>query len=149
DDPVRALVAVRPGAAGQSRLNAFEHDGRLVRLEVGPLSVASLHRILSTQLGRAFPRPTLVRIGQACGGNPLYALEIARLLEQDGGAARIPVPESLQALVASRVRSLPRRTRDALLRAAVLAQPDLRLIDARALDAAEEAGLVRVRADER
>jgi DNA-binding CsgD family transcriptional regulator len=150
DEPVRALVAVRAGDAGQSPLSGIEHDGRLARVELGPLSVASLHRIVSTQLGRAFPRPTLVRIGQACGGNPLHALEIARLIEQDGGdASGIPVPESLQALVTSRVRSLPRRTQDALLRAAVLARPDLRLVDARALAPAEEAGLVRVRADER
>jgi DNA-binding CsgD family transcriptional regulator len=148
-EPVRALVTVRAGDAGQSRLSGIEHDGRLGRLELGPLSVASLHRIVSTQLGRAFPRPTLVRIGQACGGNPLYALEIARLLEDHGGAARIPVPKSLQGLVTSRVRSLPRRTQDALLRVATLAQPDLRLVDAGALVPAEEAGLVRVRADER
>ena len=149
EEPVRALVAVRAGDAAQFGLSGVEHDGRLVRLELGPLSIASLHRIVSTQLGRAFPRPTLVRIGQACGGNPLYALEIARLIEQDGDAREIPVPESLQALVTSRVRSLPRRTQDALLRAATLARPDLCLVDARALVPAEEAGLVRVRADER
>jgi DNA-binding CsgD family transcriptional regulator len=91
----------------------------------------------------------LVRIGQASGGNPLYALEIGRLLERDENAARIPVPESLQSLVTSRARSLPRRTQDALLRTAALAHPDLGLVEARALVPAEEAGLVRVRADER
>ena len=149
EEPVRALVAVRAGVAGQSGLSGVEHGGRLARLELASLSVASLHRILSSQLGRAFPRPTLVRIGQACCGNPLYALEIARLIERNGGAAGIPVPESLQALVTSRVRSLPRRAQDALVRAAALARPDLRLVDARTLVPAEEAGLVRVRADER
>ncbi len=148
-EPVRAFVAVRAGETGQARLSGLEHDGRLIRLELGPLSVASLHRILSRQLGHAFPRPTLVRIGQASGGNPLYALEIGRLLGRDENAARIPVPESLQSLVTSRARLLPRRTQDALLRAAALAHPDLGLVDARALVPAEEARLVRVRADER
>ena len=148
-EPVRAFVAVRAGEAGRARLNGLEHDGRLIRLELGPLSVASLHRILSTHLGHAFPRPTLVRIGQASGGNPLYALEIGRLLGRDENAARIPVPESLQSLVTSRAQALPRRTQDVLLRIAALARPDLSLVDARALAPAEEAGLVRVRADER
>jgi DNA-binding CsgD family transcriptional regulator len=148
-EPVRTFVAVRAGEAGQARLSGLEHDGALIRLELGPLSVASLHRILSMQLGHAFPRPTLVRIGQASGGNPLYALEIGRLLGRDVNAARIPVPESLQSLVTSRARSLPRRTQEALLRSAALAHPDLSLVDARALAPAEEAGLVRVRADER
>ena len=146
---VRAILSVRSGETGS--LVRLEHDGPLVRLELGPLSVASLHRVVSTQLGRTFPRPMLVRIAQASGGNPLYALEIARLLERDGERipARLPVPESLQALVASRIRSLPAATRDALLRAAALAQPDLHLVDGGALAAAEEAGLVRISADER
>ena len=58
-------------------------------------------------------------------------------------------PESLQALVAARVRTLPAETRAALLRAAALARPDLRLVEAAALAPAEEAGLVRVAADDR
>ncbi len=146
---VRAILSVRTGEAGP--LVRLERDGPLARVELGPLSVASLHRVVSTQLGRSFPRPMLVRIAQASGGNPLYALEIARLLERDGERipARLPVPESLQALVASRIRSLPAGTRDALLRAAALAQPDLRLVNGGALVAAEDAGLVRISADER
>jgi hypothetical protein len=146
---VRAILSVRSGEAGP--LARLERDGPVARIELGPLSVASLHRVVSTQLGRTFPRPTLVRITQASGGNPLYALEIARLLERqrDRDPARLPVPESLQTLVASRVRSLPPETRDALLRAAALAQPDLRLVSEEALAPAEDAGLVRVGIGER
>ncbi len=149
DERVRAILSVRSGEAGP--LARLERDGPVARIELGPLSVASLHRVVSTQLGRTFPRPTLVRITQASGGNPLYALEIARLLERQGDRdpARLPVPESLQTLVASRVRSLPPETRDALLRAAALAQPDLRLVSEEALAPAEDAGLVRVGIGER
>ena len=46
-------------------------DGTLELLELGPLSVAALHRIVTDSLGRSFPRPTLVRIAQTSGGNPL------------------------------------------------------------------------------
>jgi DNA-binding NarL/FixJ family response regulator len=150
DEPVRTLLSLR--SAHADVLDRIAHAGRLERLELGPLSVAALHRIVAGSLGRAFPRPTLVRIAQASAGNPLYALEIARLLDQGGGARDrrgLPVPESLQALAAERVRSLPARTRAALLRAAALARPDLRLVDARALAPAEEAGLVRITADGR
>jgi DNA-binding CsgD family transcriptional regulator len=150
-EPVWALLAVRSDDAGRSLVAELGHDDRLVRLELGPLTVAALHRILSNELGRTFPRPTLVRIGQLSGGNPLYALEIARLLEHDTGGdiARLPVPESLTTLVAARVGSLPAETRQALLRAAALARPVLRLVDAAALAPAEEAGLVRIAGGER
>ncbi len=145
-EPVRALLAVRSESAGRSLVAELQHDERLVRLELGPLSVAALHRILSHELGRTFPRPTLVRIEQLSDGNALYALEIARRLEREDGhdPAQLPVPESLQALVAARVRALPAETRAALLRAAALARPDLCLVEAASLAPAEEAGLVRI-----
>ena len=140
-----------PGRPNARSSRSFEHDERLVRVELGPLSVAALHRILSQELGRTFPRPTLVRIGQLSDGNALYALEIARRLEQEDGhdLAELPVPESLQTLVAARVHALPAETRAALLRAAALARPDLRLVEAAALAPAEEAGLVRIAAGDR
>ncbi|PWU22626.1 MAG: hypothetical protein C5B48_09855, partial [Candidatus Rokuibacteriota bacterium] len=152
DEPVRAILSLRRGEPTRTLLAEVARDGRMETLELGPLSLASLHRIVSNALGRAFPRPTLVRIARASGGNPLYALEIARLL--DGEKARLdpgglPVPDSLHALVAGRVRALPERTRDALLRAAALARPDVRLVDEAALGPAEEAGLVRLGADGR
>jgi DNA-binding CsgD family transcriptional regulator len=150
-EPVRALLAVRSGEAERSLVAELQHDERLVRVELGPLSVAALHRILSRELGRTFPRPTLVRIGQLSDGNALYALEIARRLQRADGhdLAELPVPESLQTLVAARVRALPAGTRAALLRAAALARPDLRLVDAAALAPAEEAGLVRIATGDR
>ena len=119
---------------------------RLRRLDLGPLSVAALHRVIAQNLGRTFPRPTLVRVTQTSGGNPLYALEIARLLdrERDLAPSALPVPESLQTLVVDRVRSLPDETRAALLTVAAAARPELRLVDADALVAAEESGLIRV-----
>jgi DNA-binding NarL/FixJ family response regulator/RecA/RadA recombinase len=150
NEPVRAILATRSHEA-EPVLESIARERHLERLELGPLSTAALHRIIAEALGRTFPRPTLVRIAQVSDGNPLYALEIARLLDrsEERDPANLPVPESLNSLVAQRVRSLPTRTRDALLRAASLARPDLRLIDARALAAAEDAMLVRVDADGR
>jgi DNA-binding NarL/FixJ family response regulator len=141
---VRAIVSVRSEQA--ELLERIAPKERLRRLDLGPLSVAALHRVIAQNLGRTFPRPTLVRVTQTSGGNPLYALEIARLLDRDRdrAASSLPVPESLQALVVDRVRSLPEGTRAALLTVAAAARPELGLVDADALVPAEESGLIRV-----
>lgn len=144
DEPVRLIASVRVGADALTSLR-----DRVERIELGPVSVASLHRILADRLGRSFPRPTLVRIADASGGNPLYALEIARLVDSGEGGASLPVPDDVRALVARRVAALPDETRSALLRTASLARPDLSLVDERALAPAEEADLVRIGAQGR
>ncbi len=149
---VRCLVSVRATELARAPIAALERDLEVEHLELGPLSVAALHRVLTQELGRTFPRPTLVRIAQAAGGNPLYAVEIARELDRRGErdiSGRVPVPQSLDALVRARVQALPAEARDALLRAAVLARPDTEAIDPVELAPAEEAGLVRVEVDGR
>ena len=120
-------------------------------LELGALSVGALHRVLVETLGKAFSRPALVRIAEVSGGNPLYAIEIARLLDRGDktDVLRMPVPSSLDALVRRRVRALPPATRTALLRASALARPDARAVSLRDLAPAEEANLVNAGADGR
>ena len=152
EEPVRALVSVRATELARAPIPALERDLEVEHVELGPLSVAALHRVLTQELGRTFPRPTLVRIAQAAGGNPLYAIEIARELDRRGEhdiSGRIPVPQGLDALVRARVQALPAEARDALLRASVLARPDTETIDPIELAPAEEAGLVRVEVDGR
>jgi DNA-binding CsgD family transcriptional regulator len=152
EEPVRGIFSVRATELSRALIPALERDRRVEHLELGPLSVAALHRVLRQELGSTFPRPTLVRIAQAAGGNPLYAIEIARELNRRGErdtSGRVPVPQDLDALVRARVRALPAEARDALLRAATLARPDTETIDPVELAPAEEAGLVRVDADGR
>ena len=87
----------------------------LERVQVGPLSVGAVHRLLSDRLGRAFPRQTLLRIHERSAGNPFFALEIARALERDVDPLEpLPVPQTLDGLVRVRLRGLPPATRDAL-----------------------------------
>jgi DNA-binding CsgD family transcriptional regulator len=140
DDRVRVIYSMRPDTTGLAGLETQQ-------IEIGPLSVASLHRILGEAIGRAFARPILIRITEASGGNPFHAIEIARELERRGvqdSVAPLPVPDSLGALVRGRVRALPAPTRDALLRVAALARPTASLVDQTALAAAEESGLVSI-----
>ena len=136
----------------QSLIASAARDGTLELLELGPLSVAALHRIVTDSLGRSFPRPTLVRIAQTSGGNPLLrprdraSSRPGRGEPRRGRSSSAGQPASL---MAGRIGVLPSKTREALLRTSALARPDLRLVDAQALAAAEEAALVRIRDDDR
>ena len=84
DEPVRAIFSLRSDEAEPAVLAALEHGGTPRAPRAGPMSVAALHRVLARSSAALFSRPTLVRIATVSQGNPLFALEIARLL--DGGA---------------------------------------------------------------
>lgn len=147
---ISVLVSMRTQPVGFTFASALDNR-QLRRLELGPLSVAALQRIVADGLGVTFPRPTLIKLAAASKGNAFYALEIARLLaERDPGtwtAAPLPVPDDLRTLVRRRIARLPRRTRDELLRAAVLARATTGLVDGAVLAPAEAAGLVAIAAD--
>ena len=71
------------------------------RARLGPLGLTAVRRLIEGQLGYAFPRPALLKIAEASGGNPLFALEIARALGPAPAleaGARLPVPDSLREL---------------------------------------------------
>jgi len=152
DLPLGVLVTARSDERlRQTFVDSLPPESR-TDLELGPLSVASVHAILERELGYTLPRPTLVKVVAACGGNPFYALEIARELERLGDRApleELPVPADLRALVRSRLGRLPAETREALLTASCLGLPRTALVEERALGAAEEAGIVHLAADGR
>ncbi len=151
--PVGVLATVRaplrsPDVLGLERALGSE---RFARVRLGPLSLGALGVVLERRLGRRYRRPVLVRIERVTGGNPLFALEIARALGpapvlEPGGA--LPVPDTLREVVADRIAALPPRGRQALLIAAALSHPTVELVErassATGLAAAEEAGLLRV-----
>jgi DNA-binding CsgD family transcriptional regulator len=91
------------------------------RITVGPLSVGAIHRVLRDRLGRPFPRQTLLRIHDRSGGNPFFALELARALDGDPDPLEpLPLPETLEHLLRARLAGLPSATREALVLAAAL-----------------------------
>jgi DNA-binding CsgD family transcriptional regulator len=100
------------------------------RLPVGPLSVGALHRFLRDRLDRSFARQTLLRIHERSGGNPFFALELARVLDEDVDPLQpLPVPETLEELVRARINALPASTRHALALAAALGTPSESLLE--------------------
>jgi DNA-binding CsgD family transcriptional regulator len=100
---------------------------RLKRVPLGPLAAGALTRILRSRIAADISWPAAWRLHQAAGGNPLYALELARSLPAGQHSLDEPlrVPLSLAQIVRRRLAALPRLTGDALLLAA--AAPGLQL----------------------
>jgi DNA-binding CsgD family transcriptional regulator len=120
----------------------------IIRVEVGPLSVAAIHQMFARTLGSSFARPVLVRIHRAAGGNPFYALEMGREVQRLGvppPSQPLPIPGDHRELVLLRLRRLPRATRDVLAAVAAMARPSTADLDLDALAPAEVAGIARVR----
>ena len=71
--------ATRLGSGGEDRLAAAGTlpPGRCEALDLGPLGIGALRRVLRASV-ETISRPTLQRIHEVSGGNPLYALELAR-----------------------------------------------------------------------
>jgi len=129
--PVLVLLARRLVAGAEpSVLEQALDVERVERLPVGPLSVGALHRLLQDRCGRSFARQTLLRIHELSGGNPFFALELARVLDVDVDPLEpLPVPERLDELVRARLAGLPAVTRDALALVAALGTPSESLLE--------------------
>ena len=117
-----ARSPARSDGAQPSELERALGAERVERLPVGPLSVGALHRLLRDRLGRPFARQTLLRIHEQSGGNPFFALELARALD-DGRRPARAAPGSARRSRSSCARGspgCPAATRDALALAAAL-----------------------------
>jgi DNA-binding CsgD family transcriptional regulator len=127
DENLKLLVAARVDE--ETRPVQLERDlgERLLRIEVGPLSLGAIHRLVLSRLGKPLSRPTLRKVDAASGGNPFYALEIARfLLEHEptlGPAEPLPLPRTLEELVRARIDRQPQDVKLVLEAAALLAEP--------------------------
>jgi DNA-binding CsgD family transcriptional regulator len=128
--PVVLLLARRiEGNGTASELERALADDAVERLAVGPLSVGATQVLLRDRLGRVFARPTLLRIHETSGGNPFYAIELARALPADLDPTRpLPVPETLEGLLRERLAGLPQATQDALVLVSALGSPPLKLL---------------------
>jgi len=150
--PVGVLVARRDEDAGGTAVELRPRDPdrrRIVRL--GPLSLGALHHVLRQGIGRPVTRPLLVRIAEVSGGNPFFAIELARGLDAPAPGA-IVLPDSLQGAVRGRLERLEPPVREALRVVAALASPRVDLVgralgegDAAALlSAAEDHGVIEL-----
>jgi DNA-binding NarL/FixJ family response regulator len=107
---VRLVATARGEGSRWVPLDGLPGD-RVLSVGVGPVTVGALFELLAARLTVQLARPVLLRVHATSGGNPLYALELARALDRLEIVPRpgvpLPVPTSLDELVAERVRSLP------------------------------------------
>jgi ATP/maltotriose-dependent transcriptional regulator MalT len=152
--PLAVLTAERTDRMPEASSALCPADAtRLHYAQVGPMSVGSLHRVLHREAGRSFSRPTALRIAERSGGNPFFALQIARSLPESATSVDV-LPTGLKQLVAGQVDALAGPVREALVLASAAADTRVELIE-RALGnnqivehlaAAEDSGLIEVSA---
>ena len=122
--PVALLISRRLNSEpGLERTLAPE---RVLHVPVGALDFVALNSLLRARLGTVLSRPLLRRIYELSGGNPFFALELAREPERvEPGRG---LPPTLDVLVQGRVSALPEEARTALLAVAASSQPTVALV---------------------
>ena len=158
-EPVKVLVTARPVVSMLAGLERTLGNDRMTRFKIGPLSLSALYHLIYARLGVSLGRPTLLRVHETSGGNPFFALELAReLLENQEGEYRgrpLAVPERINDLLRQRLGRQSAGTRRLLVTAAAMSFPrveDLRRIAGlgssldvlAALDKAQQAGIIEV-----
>jgi class 3 adenylate cyclase/ATP/maltotriose-dependent transcriptional regulator MalT len=160
EEPICVLLARRPdsdGALWPQLARGFSADG-MPSLCLEPLGVEAIHGLLRERLGRRLAPPLLRRIHAVSGGNPFYALAIARSLEpRNGGAAgvaELPIPRTLADTVALRLEGLDPRATDPLLVVTAASNPTVTLLQSvfsdftlGVLDSAVETGVIEIVSD--
>jgi DNA-binding winged helix-turn-helix (wHTH) protein len=122
------LVTCRQLAARENRslartLEAAERAPYNRRIELSNLSVAAISTLLGETAGP--PQPELAQqIHSLTAGNPLFSLEVARLIRETGaddGCSMLREPRvEVQTIIRRRLDALPERCRLTLMRASVI-----------------------------
>ena len=136
DERVGILASARTGLRIPVELSQALDRVMVRSVTVGPMAPKELGAMLRDHLGTALARPIIARLHEISGGNPFYALEIARALERQGArpdlSERLPVPADLQQLLGSRLAALPSISVEPLLTVAATARPTEDLVVAAA-----------------
>ncbi|MDT5005002.1 MAG: hypothetical protein QOJ24_2178 [Mycobacterium sp.] len=128
--PVGILGAERTDPASGTTVSwlRLARPDAMRRIQVPPMTLGGLHAALSERLGRTFPRPTMTRIQEISGGNPFYAIELARTLQDDGTLSEAALPGTLTELVHAQIRSHGTDVQEVLLAVACAAAPTVELV---------------------
>jgi len=94
------------------------------RIDLDPLAEQAAGKLLGSVLGAEAEPELAGQVFEASKGNPLFVKELALALREAGpaepGQPSLPIPDSLQALVAARLDRLPLSAKRVLCRAAVV-----------------------------
>lgn len=128
--PVGVLVAERTESDADVATSWLElsRPDAVERIQVRPMGMAGLRALISTKLGRTLPRSKLERIAEISGGNPFYAIELARTIRDESLSGELALPSTLTELVRRRIGRLDDDVRDVLLAAACVSDPTVELL---------------------
>ncbi|WIM86729.1 AAA family ATPase [Candidatus Mycobacterium wuenschmannii] len=131
--PVGIMAAVRTEAGAAADTLPWLQLSRLdsvTRLTLRPLSFGGVHALILQRLGHTLPRPVITRIHEISGGNPFFALELARSVADQPEPNVVDLPESLTSLVAQRIGRPDDEIRSVLLAASCAAPPTVERVSA-------------------
>jgi len=131
-----------------------------IRLTLQPLEISSIELIIRRQLGVRLSRPARRQVYELSGGNPLFAVELARAHgAEPPWSADAELPDRLASAIRRRVGAFAPPVREVLCAAALTQQPSVRILasvtgrpDTEVLDAtvaAERAGIAVIGNDPR
>ena len=93
------LLERRPGWGGGKR--------SALTVSLSPLSAAETESLLTSLLaGKAVGEARVGELLAHAGGNPLYAEEYVRMLAEANGGAELPLPDTVQGIIAARLDTL-------------------------------------------
>ncbi len=143
-EPVVMLATERP-VAGE-RAEVVVPADRVEQLMLGPLSLDAIRHVVRTVV-TTISRPALERIYELSGGNPLYAIELARSAESSAAPLGAAAPPTLRGVLAVRLADAPGDLL-AVLRTAAALGPAPAADLARACDDPHAARLISAAVDE-
>ncbi|MCT7657247.1 helix-turn-helix transcriptional regulator [Mycobacterium deserti] len=128
--PAGILASVRTEADGGATATWLQmpRPEAVSRIRLSPLTLQELHAAVTSRLRRPFSRPTIGRIHQLSGGNPFYAIELARAIDSRAPGADTMLPRTLTDVVKARIAGLDPEVHDALLAASCLPAPTVEAV---------------------
>ena len=147
------IVATQRGPGMPGFVRAALTSDRVEVSAVGPLDLDEVDRLIQHHFGVALRRATVAAVYEASGGNPLYALELARAALRPQAKRTMltgtDLPSSQRDLIGDRITAVGNGPMQGLLVVASAAEPTFELINAvlgpsgaAGLQPAIEAGLV-------
>ncbi len=123
DRPMLVLCAARPEVLERAEGWPPERPGTAT-IELPALTEAETSSLLTALLSRAvMPADSRSSLLERTGGNPLYALEFARMVGEHvrgTSPADTAMPETVQAVISARLDAIPRELRSVVLDASVV-----------------------------
>lgn len=128
--PVGVIAAYRSGEPGGLDKSWVQPTDRqsVNRLTLGPMNDDELDAVIDARLGHTPPEPTLKKIHVLSGGNPFYAVELARAIEQSPDGELDALPMTLAELVYDQIGGLDEATSEVLVTVAAAFEPTVEVV---------------------